>query len=168
MKFCFINIKNKLFFAVFAALLFPFFTQAQTSTSSPYSRYGLGALEPAGLAASTAMGGCYTAFQNDTLIPLFINPGNPASYSTNRITTFEIGGRASSTNFISDAGSVKKNNSGFNYISLAVPIRKNMGLAIGLTPFSNVGYNATTTANVDSIGQMSYNYQGKGGINKAF
>ena len=168
MKFCSINIKNNLFFAVFVALLFSISTQAQTSTSSPYSRYGLGALEPAGLAASTAMGGCYTAFQNDTLIPLFINPGNPASYSTNRITTFEIGGRASSTNFISDAGSVKKNNSGFNYISLAVPIRKNMGLAFGLTPFSNVGYNATTTANVDSIGQMRYNYQGKGGVNKAF
>lgn len=145
-----------------------FFSQAQTSTSSPYSRYGMGSMEPSGLAASTAMGGCYTAFQNDTLIPLFINPGNPASYSTNRITTFEIGGRASSTNFISDAGNVKKTNSGFNYISLAVPIKKNMGLAMGLTPFSNVGYNATTTGNVDSIGQLNYNYQGTGGINRVF
>ena len=169
MKFCFINIKNKYFFAAFAASLFSFSTQAQTSTSSPYSRYGVGSLEPNGLAASTALGGCYTAFQNDTLIPLFINPGNPASYSTNRITTFEIGGRASSTNFITNTdGSVKKVNSGFNYISLAVPVRKNMGLAFGLTPFSNVGYNATTTANVDSIGQMTYNYQGTGGINRVF
>ncbi|MEO8760981.1 MAG: hypothetical protein ABI388_06890 [Bacteroidia bacterium] len=168
MKFCFINIKNNFFLVAFIGLFFPFSAQAQTSTSSPYSRYGIGSLEPAGLAASTAMGGCYTAFQNDTLIPLFINPGNPASYSTNRITTFEIGGRASSTNFISDAGNVKKTNSGFNYISLAVPIRKNMGLAAGLTPFSNVGYNATTSGNVDSIGQVNYNYQGTGGINKAF
>jgi hypothetical protein len=128
----------------------------------------MGSLEPNGLASSTAMGGSYTAYLNDTLIPLFINPGNPASYSTNRITTFEIGARANSTNFISDAGSVKKNNSGFNYISLAVPVRRNMGLAFGLTPFSSVGYNATTSGNVDSIGQVNYNYQGNGGINKAF
>lgn len=89
-------------------------------------------MENTGFAPSMAMGGSYTAYQNDTLIPLFINQGNPASYSTNRLTTFEIGARSSSTNFISSGnGSVRQSNSGFNYISLAVPIRKNMGLAFG-------------------------------------
>ncbi len=168
MKFFSINIKSSRVLTTIIAFIFSFYIQAQTSTSSPYSRYGLGSLEPNGLASSAALGGCYTAYQNDTLIPLFINPGNPASYATNRITTFEIGGRANSTTFMSDAGNVKKNNAGFNYISLAVPIRRNMGLALGLTPFSNVGYNATTTANVDSVGQIKYNFQGTGGINKAF
>jgi hypothetical protein len=169
MKFCYTTIKARLFFTAFFALFFSFFVYAQTSTSSPYSRFGVGRLENTGYASNMAMGGCYTAYQNDTLIPLFINQGNPASYATNRITTFEIGGRASNTNFTSTSdGSVKKVNSGFNYISLAVPIKRNMGLAFGLLPFSNVGYNSSTYANVDSVGQVQYNYQGKGGINQAF
>src|ERR1700751_5879608 len=152
MKFCSIIIKTKSFLVAFIILLFSFSVQAQTSTSSPYSRFGIGKVEYSGFASNTALGGCYTAYQNDTLIPLFINQGNPASYSTNRITTFEIGGRASNTNFISTTdGSIKKTNSGFNYISLAVPIKRNMGLAFGLLPFSNVGYNSTTSTNLDSI-----------------
>ena len=168
MKFCSSTIKTKFFVIAFFALLFSFSIKAQTSTSSPYSRFGLGRMETSGYASVMAMGGSTTAYQNDTLIPLFINQANPASYSTNRITTFEIGARGSSTNFISSDGTVKKTNSGFNYISLAVPIKRNMGLAFGLLPFSNVGYNSTTNANVDSVGQVQYNYQGKGGINQVF
>ena len=169
MKFCSITIKIKPLLVAFIALFFSFLIQAQTSTYSPYSRFGIGQMENTGYAPVMAMGGSYTAYQNDTLIPLFINQGNPASYSTNRLTTFEIGARAGNTNFISSTdGSIKKTNSGFNYISLAVPIKRNMGLAFGLLPFSNVGYNSTTYGNVDSIGQIKYNYQGTGGINEAF
>jgi hypothetical protein len=127
MKFCYSTIKTSHFVAAFLALFFSISFQAQTSTSSPYSRYGVGRMENSGYASVMAMGGSYTAYQNDTLIPLFINQGNPASYSTNRLTTFEIGGRYSNTNFISSDGTVKKTNSGFNYVSLAVPIKRNMG-----------------------------------------
>src|ERR1700758_1503129 len=124
MKFCSITIRTKVLFFLLFSLITAFSLKAQapiqtqSSTFSPYSRYGIGTMEPTGYASITAMGGCYTAYQNDTLIPLFINSGNPASYSTNRLTTFEIGGRASNTNFISNSdGSVRKVNSGFNYIS---------------------------------------------------
>ena len=168
MKFCATIIKNKLLITCLLALFFVQNGRSQTATDSPYSRFGLGNLQNTGFASSTAMGGCYTAYMNDTLIPLFINQGNPASYSTNRLTTFEIGGNVSSTNFISSDGSVKKSTAGFKYISLAVPIRKNMGFAFGLLPFSNVGYNATTYANVDTVGQMQYNFQGSGGINQVY
>ena len=168
MRFCSSTIRTDLFLATLIVLLFSFTSQAQTATSSPYSRYGVGSIEPTGNAAIMAMGGSYTAYQNDTLIPLFINQGNPASYSTNRLTTFEFGMRASSTNFISDSGNVRKNTSGFNYIALAIPIKRNMGASFGLLPFSNVGYNATSNGNVDSIGQVQYNYQGTGGINQLY
>lgn len=168
MRFCSITIKINLFLFVLPFLFFSFFIQAQTTTFSPYSRYGIGTMEPTGYASVTALGGSFTAYQNDTLIPLFINSGNPASYSTNRLTTMEIGGRGSTTNFISDSGNVRKKTAGFNYISLAFPIKRNMGAAFGLQPFSNVGYNSTTYGNVDSVGQVKYNYQGSGGINQVF
>jgi hypothetical protein len=168
MRFCSIIIKTNTFLAAVIALFFSLSVQAQTATSSPYSRYGIGSMEPTGNAAITAMGGSTTAFQNDTLIPLFINQGNPASYSTNRLTTFEFGMRASSTNFISDSGSVRRNTAGLSYVALAFPIKRNMGASFGLMPFSNVGYNATTNGNVDSIGQVQYNYQGTGGVNQLY
>ncbi len=172
MKFCSIIIKINLFLSVLASLFLSFVIQAQpkieSATFSPYSRFGVGTIEPSGYAPITAMGGSCTAYQNDTLIPLFINTGNPASYSTNRLTTMEFGMHGSSTNFISDSGNVKKHTASFNYLSLAFPIRKNMGAAFGLQPFSSVGYNSTTYTNVDSVGQVKNSYQGKGGINQVF
>jgi hypothetical protein len=175
MKFCSITIRINLFLFLLIPLFSSYLTKAQataiqtqSSTFSPYSRYGIGTMEPSGYAAIAGLGGSYTAYQNDTLIPLFINSGNPASYSTNRLTTFEFGMKGSSTNFNSDSGTVKKKTVGFKYISLAFPIRKNMGAAFGLQPFSNVGYNSTTYSNVDSVGQVKYNYQGTGGVNQVF
>jgi hypothetical protein len=168
MKFYSITIRIKSFLFLLTSLIYSLYSQAQSTTFSPYSRYGIGSMEPTGYASIKAMGGSFTAYQNDTLIPLFINSGNPASYSTNRLTTMEFGMRGSTTNFISDSGNVKKNTSGFNYLSLAFPIKRNMGAAFGLQPFSNVGYNTTSYANVDSVGQVKYNYQGTGGINQVF
>ena len=175
MKFYSIITKINTISFVLISFFFSFLSQAQTtsvqtqsSTFSPYSRYGVGSMQPAGYSAITGLGGSYTAYQNDTLIPLFINSGNPASYSTNRLTTFEFGMKGGSTNFISDSGNIKKKTAGFNYISLAFPIKKNMGAAFGLQPFSNVGYNTTSYNNVDSVGQVKYNYQGTGGINQVF
>ncbi len=172
MKFCSITIRIKPFLFLLI-LLFPFvLAQAQpvlqSSTFSPYSRFGIGTMEPNGYAAISAMGGSYTAYQNDTLIPLFINSGNPASYSTNRLTTMEFGMHGANTNFISDSGNVKRHTASFNYLSLAFPIRKNMGAAFGLQPFSSIGYNSTTYTNVDSVGQVKNSYQGTGGVNQVF
>src|ERR1700757_1322336 len=72
MRFCYTTIKTELFLPAFFVLFFSFYVQAQTSTSSPYSRFGPGRLENTGYASNMAMGGCYTAYQNDTLIYLLI------------------------------------------------------------------------------------------------
>jgi len=172
MKFCSITIRIKSFSFLFLLLFFSLLIHAQpliqSATFSPYSRFGIGTMEPSGYAAISAMGGSYTAYQNDTLIPLFINSGNPASYSTNRLTTMEFGMHGSNTNFISDSGNIKRKTAGFKYLSLAFPIRRNMGGAFGLQPFSSVGYNSTTYTSVDSVGQVKNSYQGTGGINQVF
>ena len=51
---------------------------AQTGTSSPYSRFGLGDLQGSVLPEYNSLGGGVTAFSN----PLSINPYNPASYTS--------------------------------------------------------------------------------------
>ena len=64
---------------------------AQTATSSPYSRYGIGDLNGKGFAQGFAMAGTHIAMQNDSLPMFFINTGNPASYSSLRLTTVDLG-----------------------------------------------------------------------------
>ena len=49
---------------------------AQQTTSSPYSRYGVGDIGGKGYGQSFAMGGTYIAMQNDTTQMFFINNGN--------------------------------------------------------------------------------------------
>lgn len=154
-----------LFFAFFSCVLF-----GQTAaTSSPYSRYALGKPENAGFSAILGQGGSFAAYQNDSVAPFYINQGNPASYSYNKFTTYEFGARYGFFDYTdSQNGLVKKQNGGFNYLSLAFPIRKSMGLSFGLLPFSNIGYNITTFEDVHVIGRVKNNYQGTGGINQAY
>lgn len=175
MRYCYIiPLREFLLPALFvlASLSLNAQTSAQTSaTSSPYSRFALGRPENTGFSEVTALGGSYTAFRNDTndRSTFFVNQGNPSSYVFNKFTTYSFGARYSFYNYSGENGNVKKQNGGFNYISLAFPIRKKMGAAFGLVPFSNVGYNVTTTTEkVDSIGSITSNYQGSGGINQAY
>ncbi|HWY37393.1 MAG TPA: hypothetical protein VNY73_02470 [Bacteroidia bacterium] len=171
MKFyCTIPLSKKFLTALFFTLLVAFTLRAQTSaTSSPYSRFALGRPENTGFSSIFAQGGSYTAFQNDSTAPFYVNQGNPASYSFNRLTTYEFGARYGFYKYEdSQNGIVKKQNGGFNYISLAFPIRRNMGAAFGLLPYSNVGYEVTTYETVTNIGQITNNYQGTGGINQAY
>ena len=163
---------HKIFFLALCLVLFSsFLLEAQTNatTSSPYSRFALGRPENTGFSAILAQGGSYTAFQNDSVAPFYINQGNPASYSYNKLTTYEFGARYGFYQYTdSQNGLVKKQNGGFNYISFAFPIKRNMGAAFGLLPFSNVGYDVTTYENVDQIGQIKNSYQGSGGINQVY
>ena len=89
-----IPLSKKFFSSLYLVLFSVFFAEAQTgATSSPYSRFGLGRPENTGFASIFAQGGCYTAFQNDSVAPFNINQGNPASYAFNKLTTYEFGGR---------------------------------------------------------------------------
>ena len=84
MKFCASTLRNSFL------LLLVFITASTTSfsqggTESPYSRYGIGDLQNNGFIHQIGMGGISAGFNN----PSAINFGNPASYSSIKITTFE-------------------------------------------------------------------------------
>lgn len=152
-----------LFFGFSASLLF-----SQSPTSSPYSRFGLGDMEKKGFGQSNALGGSYIGLINDTIAPLFINAGNPASYPSLRFTTFEVGVQDNYSTFMSKANTVTKNNAGLNYMSLGFPVGRRGGGAFGVTPFSNVGYNITNQTEEANIGTVKQLYQGSGGANQLF
>lgn len=110
---------------------------AQTITS-PYSRLGMGILGDNATGIQRSMGGVGIAMQNGRQI----NVMNPASYSQVDSLTFlwDIG--LDLTNSWSTEGSKHGYNlgGGLDYITMEFRLAKNLGAAIGVVPFSSVGY----------------------------
>ena len=160
-----INTK-KYFFAL--ALAFAAIAQAnaQSTTNSPYSRFGVGNLKGAYLPQNKAMGNLgygissVGAYNN-------INMANPASYSQIRLTAFDIGVGADLQKL--DNGIISENtfNATLDYLAFAVPVTKKSALSFGLMPYSNLGFNYRQTVSVDTF-LVDQVYQGEGGLSRAY
>ena len=142
--------------------------KAQTATSSPYSRYGIGDLTGKGFSQNFAMGGTTIAMQNDSLPMFFINNGNPASYSNIRLTTADLGINYSRVQL--QNSSIKKsiNSASISNIALAFPFKKWWGASVGLMPYSSVGYKVSDHQEISTIGGVDFLYEGSGGINQVY
>ncbi len=141
---------------------------AQQSTSSPYSRYGIGDVAGKGYSQGFAMGGTNIAMQNDSTPLFFINYGNPASYSSFRLTTAELGANFNRVRLESASAKKTINNASLAFISLAFPIKKWWGASIGIIPYSSVGYKVSDNEVLPNIGSVNFLYQGSGGINQVY
>ena len=144
--------------------------QPSSQTFNPFSRYGLGEIENKGFAQITGMGRAYSAFENDdrdTLNPVFINTGNPASYASLRLTVFEAGGKSDFNFYRSNEQKEFRNITYLSYVALGFPLGKRSGLSFGVSPFSSVGYKIADTNRVDGIGNVVTVYEGSGGLNQA-
>jgi hypothetical protein len=106
--------KNKLkiisYFSFFVALIIFKPLLAQRFTDSPYSRFGIGQIQQKSFAQANALGGSHIALKNDTLLPLFINVANPASYSSLLLTTFEAGVNSTFNKFSNSTTTFNSNN----------------------------------------------------------
>lgn len=149
-------------------MLFPLLSNAQINTFSPYSRYGLGELAPSTFAHNSGMGGAYIALKPDSLMPIFINAGNPAAYAMIKLTSLEVGGSGVYSKFSGDNSSVTKWSTNFAYGALGFPIANSGGACFGIMPYSYTGYDLQNKVNENGIGEVNYLYSGAGGLNKAF
>ena len=134
----------------------------QQNTRSPYSLFGVGLMHYDGFADNAANGrnGYSYRYQSNYSF------ANPASLSALKYSAFNVSATM-------DLGKLKTNtfnqdfsNAGFNYIALAVPLKKwKSGLAFGLLPYSDVGYNII---NVKDSGGVSVRneFEGSGGLSK--
>lgn len=156
------------FLTLCIVLLSCFQLHAQRFTDSPYSRFGIGQINQKNFAQSNALGGSHIALKNDTLLPLFINVSNPASYSGLAITTFEAGINSTFNKFSNSSTTNNSNNTSLNYLALGFPIRKNMGACFGIMPLSVTGYDINNYTEVENIGEVKENYEGNGGLNQLF
>ena len=153
-------------------------TQPTATTSSPYSRYGIGDINPMLLPQSTGMGSIATAVNK---ISAFnnINVLNPASYAVINYTTIDVGLSSSILN-LSQTGpnsQLSSNNVNFrlSHIVFAIPVSRKSALSFGLLPFSSLGYNYKqsvirnghgSSSSVDTT--INNIYAGNGGLSKAY
>ena len=140
--------------------------QAQVTTSSPYSRYGLGNIKGSLLPQLRAMGGISTAVNSITGFNN-INMQNPASYSAITLTTFDVGMSAGLTSLTRNNLSETSFNATFSHLAFAIPVSRRSAFSFGILPYSDLGYSYRNKVKIDttSVDQL---YEGEGGLSKAY
>ena len=136
---------------------------AQQTTSSPYSRFGLGDLNAQFSSVFNSLGGGGYAI-NDSKI---INPFSPASYSSYESNSFlfstGINNETIDIQSLTDNQTV--NNLSLSHILFGFPLTKKIGSSFGIIPFSSIGY---SMQNRDDIFGADMLYDGDGGISKVY
>lgn len=143
-------------------LLFSLYSYSQEGTSSPYSYFGLGKDRFRGTQAQRAMGGL--AIEGDSIA---MNLQNPASYSHLKLTAFAIGGTTSFTTMKNETDSEKAKRTTIDYLAIGIPMGK-FGAAIGLKPYSSVGYKFQDTYVDNNSFDTTKKFTGNGNINNFF
>ncbi len=139
---------------------------AQTAINSPYSRFGVGELGMRKNAYQFAMGGIAMGVTSNR----YINPYNPASnFSFDSLSFIFSGGLIGSRGILkTDQMTNNTNYASLGYLLFGFPINKWLKTTIGLTPYSNVGYDIVAREVIDDVGSTEFKYQGNGGLNEFY
>ncbi len=130
--------QNKLILLVSVFWFSTFITATgQKLINSPYARFNMGTLEPAGSFRSIGMGGTGVSFRDNSSI-YFSNPASYSSIDTNSFV-FDFG-LDYSINILSDGVSdFSSDDMNFDHLMIGFPVAKGWGIAAGIVPYSN-GY----------------------------
>ncbi len=150
-------IKKNLFILVF---LYATIGLAQQGSKSPYSFFGIGDLRFRGTNENKIMGGIGMLADS-----IHINLQNPATYSKLRLTTYALGVTYNSIQFETQDATANTDNATLDYLSMAFPVTKKIGLGFGFLPFSSVGFELQNT---DTIAGSVSRFEGSGGINRIY
>ncbi|MBO5454978.1 MAG: hypothetical protein J6A20_00480 [Muribaculaceae bacterium] len=152
--------KIKLLLALAVAMLSAGSITAQNETS-PYSKFGYGILRDNATSAQRQMGGVGYAMQSGRQV----NVMNPASYAMVDSLTFlfDMGIDASLYWRKDVSGNDRDFGGGIDYLTMLFPVSKQIGVSIGLLPYSSVGYSFGS-----DINNGIATHQGVGGLNQLY
>ena len=138
---------------------------AQDASSSPYSRFGIGDIQAAGVTQNLGMGGVNIAMYH----PLGLNYSNPAAYGRLQLTTFDAGVNASLMELKSTQKVQSNSDVSLGYFAFAFPLKsRKAGMGFGIVPLSNVGYKINDLQ-TNSLGNPELHvYEGSGGLHQFF
>ncbi len=154
------------FFLTVLFFLVAFSGSTQIAINSPYSRYGVGDLSVRRNAYQYSMGGISMAVASNR----YINPYNPAAnFAFDSLSFIFSGGIIGSTGSLqTDDLDATSNYATMGYLLFGFPITKWLKTTIGLTPYSNVGYNIAAREVLEGIGSTEFRYEGSGGLNEFY
>lgn len=139
---------------------------SQIAIKSPYSRFGVGELAIRRNTYNFSMGGVANAISSNR----YINPYNPAANAAFDSLSFIFSG-----GLIGRVGTLKTeelsdrtNFASLGYLLFGFPVTHWLKTTIGLTPYSNVGYNIISNQVINNVGLTQFKYQGEGGINEFY
>jgi len=149
-------------------LLFPalLFAQFNNNTTSPFSRFGLGDLHPQTHGRGAAMGGASLGSRNSQQI----NFANPASYTAvdSLAFLFEFGLTGKFSGYKSSLGKFATDDVNFRYFAMNFPVTSRIAASMGLTPWSDVGYDLLVNDSIPMSGNVQYMYYGEGSLSRAY
>lgn len=149
-------------FLMFLVVL-TFSTQAQVSSHSPYSRFGLGDINTSYSSYFNALGGGSSAIYSSK----HINISNPATYTAFKPNSFifSTGADFTGVSINNESQSHVDNYTSFSHVLLGCRINDKVFASMGMIPYSSIGYNLTDF-NVSN--NASLLYSGDGGISKVY
>ena len=137
---------------------------------SPYSIYGIGDISKEGTAYNKSMGGTGIATRNRR----FINYLNPAAVTARDTLSFMADFGLVQNNTVYAQGDIRSGHNTFNIYDfvLSFPIYKSSAFMVGITPYSDVGYDfsskETDPGIIGNTGNITYDSYGTGSIYQAF
>ena len=137
---------------------------------SPYSIYGIGDISKEGTAFNKSMGGVGVATRNKR----YINYLNPAAVTARDTLSFMADFGLAQSNKIYKQADMSSAHNTFNIYDfvMSFPIYKSSAFMVGLTPFSDVGYDFSSafedTEIIGNTGNISYDSYGIGSVYQMF
>ena len=137
---------------------------------SPYSVYGIGDISKEGTAYNKSMGGTGIATRNIK----FINYLNPAAVTARDTLSFMADFGLVQNNTVFRQGDLKSGHNTFNIYDfvMSFPIYRSSAFMVGITPYSDVGYDfssiETDPAIIGNTGNITYDSYGSGSVYQAF
>jgi hypothetical protein len=139
---------------------------AQNPQTSAYSQYGVGELTQRVLARNYGMGGLRIGTTGDR----YLNLANPATYTDLNDVTYDLSGYYSSNYHRTADTSNRFNSGGVQGMGIGFPTRSSAAVAIGLLPYSTVGYRNRQARSLPVEDSLEQPYitesSGQGGLNE--
>ena len=140
---------------------------AQANVDSPYSMFGLGQVRNKTMNTRLqGMGGVSNAMFGKSML----NAANPASYAMIDTLTFlfDASVYAKGSTFSTSSLSERASAASFDYVAMGFALTNWWKMAVGVQPYSSVGYHVVTSFHDEMLGNYNQTFQGEGGLNQAF
>ena len=137
---------------------------------SPYSIFGIGNISKEGTAFNKSMGGVGIASRNKR----FINYVNPAAITARDTLSFMGDFGLVQSNTLFNQGDIRSAKNTFNIYDfvLSFPIYRSSAFMVGITPYSDMGYDFSSIETNQNIignaGNITYDSYGTGSIYQVF